>query len=90
MKRLLVICALALLLPAAADARDRRSDVGMRMQAQGQQQAKKASGPMRRGEADKRGHGDKRHQNRLTDDERRGLHKDLDRANREIYRKRQP
>jgi hypothetical protein len=29
---------------------------------------------------------DERHQGRMTDEERRGLHQDLDRANREIYR----
>jgi len=87
MKKLLAITAIVtLLLPALAEARDRRPDSGMRMQAQGQQ-AKKGPGPMRRGESDKRGEHDKRHQNKLTDEERRGLHRDLDRANREIYRR---
>lgn len=31
---------------------------------------------------------DERHQGRMTDEERRELHRDLDRANREIYRPR--
>jgi hypothetical protein len=30
---------------------------------------------------------DKGHKNRLTEEERRELHRDLDRANREIYRR---
>ena len=29
---------------------------------------------------------DERHQGRMTDEERRALHQDLDRANREIYK----
>ena len=53
-------------------------------------------GPMKKGDGGGRdyrggrdGHPpqrDERHQGRMTDEERRGLHQDLDRANREIYK----
>ena len=85
---LAVIC--ALLTPAVADARDGQSSRGgMQLQAQGQQgqQGKKAQGQLSRGERAKRAEHDKRQQGRLTEEERRELHKDLDRANREIYRR---
>jgi hypothetical protein len=57
------------------------------VQAQGQPM-RKGPGPDKRGEQDKRGEHDKRNQGRLTQEERRDLHRDLDRANREIYRRR--
>lgn len=75
-----------LLLPPLADARDWRPGFGASLQAQGQP-AKKGPGKFERGEQDKRGEHDKRHQGRLTQEERRELHRDLDRANREIYRR---
>ena len=87
MKGLLVMAvAGALILAPVAHARDRHARSGAWLQAQGQS-AKKDPKPPQRGARDKRGERDKRQQGRLTDEERRGLHRDLDRANREIYRR---
>ncbi len=83
---LLMAVAGALLLPPLADARDWRSGFGASLQAQGQP-TKKDPGKFERGDRDKRGEHDKPHQGRLTQEERRDLHRDLDRANREIYRR---
>lgn len=77
----------ALLLPPLADARDWRPGFGAFLQAQGGP-AKKAPMPPPRGERDKRSEQDKRHHGRLTEEQRKELHRDLDRANREIYRRR--
>ena len=86
MKRLLLlVVTCALLVPPAAFARDWRKGSGALVQTQGQ--PNKGSGQFRRGEQDKRGERDKQNQGRLTQEERRELHKDLDRANREIYRR---
>jgi len=86
MKGLLVVAlAGALLAPPVADARDWRPGLGPRLQAQGQPM-KKGPDQVRR-ERDKRGGNDKRPQKKLTDDERRELRRDLDRADREIYRR---
>ena len=90
MKMLFLVAAVgALLLSSQADARDwRRSGVFLQAQAQradrdrddyrestrGQQRAKKSGRKRERRE-------------RLTDEERRELHRDLDRARREIYRR---
>jgi hypothetical protein len=76
----------ALLAAPLAGARDFRQ--GPRMQGQGQQaaQAKKAPQQVRR-QPEKGAEHDKRHSNRLTDQERRDLRKDVDRADREIYRR---
>jgi len=82
----LLVVAGALLLPPVADARDWRTGRGAMTQAQGQS-GKKSPGPYQRGERDKRRENDKRNQNRLTQEERRELNRDLDRANREIYRR---
>ena len=82
----LIAVAGALLAPPLADARDWRPGFGASLQAQGQH-LKKGPGPVQRGERDKRGKHEKRHQGRLTEEERRELHRDLDRANREIYRR---
>lgn len=88
MKGLLgVIVAGVLLLPPLADARDWRAGHGLALQAQGQPAKKKGPGSVQRGERDKRVEHDKRHQNRLTPEQRRELNRDLDRANREIYRR---
>lgn len=84
---LLLVVAGALLVPPVADARDRRGGFGAALQAQGQP-VKKAPGHYQRGEPSRRGEQDKRHKGgRLTQEERRNLHRDLDRANREIYRR---
>lgn len=89
----LVAAASALLLPAPADARDWQPGFGARLQAQGQQ-AKKGPGQSQRGERDfrrdKRQENDGRDRSRLTEEERRELHRDLDRAHREIYRRHPP
>lgn len=91
MKGLLgAIVAGVLLLPPLAGARDWRSGHGLALQAQGQPVKKKGPGSFQRSERDKqveRGERDKRHQNRLTPEQRRELNRDLDRANREIYRR---
>ena len=87
---LLMAVAGALLLPPVAVARDWRGGYGVQSQAPSQPQGqpvKKGPGPYQRGEQDKRGVPDKRGQGRLTQEERRDLHRDLDRANREIYRR---
>ena len=76
----------ALLLPPVADARDWRPGFGAALQAQGEQ-VKKGPDQPPRGDHDKRGKHDKRHHGRLTEEERRELHRDLNRANREIYRR---
>ncbi len=87
MKALLLMAVAGVLsLPLLADAREWRSGFGASLQAQGQP-AKKGPGQAERGNRDKRGEHDKRHQGRLTQEERRELHRDLDRANREIYRR---
>ena len=88
MKKLfLVAAAITLLAPALADARDPRPGFGALLQEQGGQQAKKGPGQSLRGERDKRGEHDRGHKSRLTEEERRELNRDLDRANREIYRR---
>ncbi|MBI1965551.1 MAG: hypothetical protein HYV99_06110 [Betaproteobacteria bacterium] len=88
MKILLVIAAAAgaLLLPALADARDWRPGFGAGLQAQERQMKKGPPGQFQRGREFRKNERDERHQGRLTEEERRELHRDLDRANREIYR----
>jgi hypothetical protein len=80
---LLLVAAAALLAPPLA-------------QGQGWAPMLQAQGPMKKGEGGGREYRggrdgrppqrDERHQGRMTDEERRGLHQDLDRANREIYK----
>ncbi len=83
---LLLVVAGALLMPPVADARDWRGGFGASLQAQGQPERK--APPRQRGEQRKRDEQDKQHKGgRLTQEERRNLHRDLDRANREIYRR---
>lgn len=85
MKKLfLVVIAGALLAPPVAVAREGRTGFGAMLQAQGQPM-KKDPGQFRR--EDKRKDHDKRHYGRLTEEERRELHRDLNRANREIYKR---
>lgn len=67
-----------------AVAREGRAGFGAMLQAQGQP-TKKDPGQSRR--ADPRKDQDKRHYGRLTEEERRALHRDLNRANRELYRR---
>lgn len=84
---LLLVVAGALLAAPVAYARDWRGGFGAVLQAQGQ--PLKQERPRQRGEPRKREEQDKRHhkEGRLTQEERRNLHRDLDRANREIYRR---
>ena len=86
-KLFLVAAAAVLLVPPLAGARDQRPGFGALLQAQGEQQAKKGPGQPPRGESNKRGEHEKGQKGRLTEEERRELNRDLDRANREIYRK---
>lgn len=89
MKTLFLVAALcALVLSSQADARDWRRS-GVFLQAQGQR-ADEDRDQYRRGDRNAqraRQNGRKRERpDRLTDEERRELHRDLDRARREIYR----
>jgi len=87
-KRLfLVIVATGLLAPVLADARDVRQGFGVQSQGQGTQQPKKAPGKSVRGDREKGHERSTGHKSRLTEQERRDLKRDLDRANREIYRR---
>ena len=88
-KGLLFTIGICVLLAApAVEARDPRSGFGPLFQVQAQgQPAKKGPGWFQRGERDKQGGHDKRYQGRMTQEERQNLHRDLDRANREIYRR---
>ena len=83
----LVAAAVVLFAPALADAREIRPGFGALLQAQGGQHVKKGPGEPLRGERQKQGGHEKGHKGRLTEEERRELNRDLDRANREIYRK---
>jgi hypothetical protein len=76
----------SLLAAPAVGARDWRQGPAPRMQQQGQPAKKAPQQPVRR-DGDKRGQHDKQHSNRMTDQERRDLRKDVDRADREIYRR---
>jgi hypothetical protein len=86
-KLLWVAVAVALLAPGIAIARDLRPGFGAGVQEQGGRQVKKAPGQPPHGERHPRGEHVKGHKGRLTEEERRELHRDLDRANREIYRR---
>lgn len=81
------IVALALLAPAYAFARDLRPGFRPWAQEQGGRPMKNGQGQPPRGERNQRGEPFKGHKGRLTDEERRQLQRDLDRANREIYRR---
>jgi hypothetical protein len=88
MKNLLTLIAAGLLLAQpAAEARDFRPGGGPRMQGQ---ELQKRGGAPQRPDRDRfqRVEPEKRKPGRLTQEERRELHRDLDRANREIYRRR--
>lgn len=93
MKKLLFMTAIAgaLLLPPLADAREWRPGFGAGLQAQERQMKKGPPGQYQRGREfrrNERDERDERRKGRLTEEERRELHRDLDRANREIYRPR--
>ena len=97
MKGLLPTIGICMLLAtAAADARGWRSDNMVLAQAQGPHSKKGGPGPgqgqFQRGDPGRQQQGqggqNQREQGRLTQEERQGLHRDLDRANREIYRRR--
>ena len=99
---LVVMAAGVLLAPMTADARDWRGGGGdwrggggYAPRAQGQPAKKGPGHPQRGGDRDfRRAEGPQRderqqggrQQGRMTEEERRELHRDLDRANREIYR----
>ena len=93
MKRLVLIMVMAAsTVPLLAEARDR--GFNPILQAQGQQ-TKKGPGNFQRGGRDFRREKemrprDERQPGRMTEEERRELHRDLDRANREIYRRNPP
>ena len=84
---LLAVAAVAIVAPALAVARDARPGFPARVQEQDGRQMKKALGPPQQGKRNPRGEHFKGHKGRLSEEERRELHRDLDRANREIYRK---
>ena len=77
----------ALFAPAYAAARDLRPGFRAWAQEQGGRPTKNAQGQPPRGDRNQRGEPLKGHKGRLTEEERRQLQRDLDRANREIYRK---
>ena len=89
MKLLFLVAAMGvLLLSSQADARDWRRS-GIFLQAQGQQADRDPGESRRNGRSQQRAqkNGRKReNRERLTDEERRELRRDLDRAQREIYR----
>ena len=84
----LVAAVSALLLPSPADARDWRSSAFLQIQAQraeqGRDQYRRGGSDTRRADRRERDQG---RRSRLTEEERRELHRDLDRARREIYRR---
>jgi len=83
MRYLAILIAASLLsLPSVAEARDFRPGAGPRLQAQ--DQPVKRGGGGQRSERKQRGDPDQRKPGRLSQEERRELHRDLDRANREI------
>jgi hypothetical protein len=82
---LVILCAGTLLTVPVAGARDWRQGPGTRIQAQNQP-VKKGPPPARRDRSKQVEH-DKRQPNRMTDQERRDLRRDVDRADREIYRR---
>ena len=89
MKLLFLVAAVSvLLLPSPADARDwRRPGAFLQVQAQrsdrNRDQYDRRNGDARRADRRERQEG---RRGRLTEEERRELHRDLDRARREIYR----
>lgn len=90
MKKLLTLLAvISMLLPALAEARDLWPGFGFGAQDR-EQRMKDGSGQYQRSERGRRRERDERRNGRLTDEERRELHRDLDRAHRELYRRKPP
>jgi len=86
-KVLLIIAALGMLAPPFAEAQRWGSAFSPLLQTQGPTKKGDGGGRDARGGRDTRPpQRDERHQGRMTDEERRALHQDLDRANREIYK----
>ena len=88
MKYLSILIAASLLsLPSAAEARDFRPRAGPRLQAP--EQPGRGGGSAKRAERRQRERAEpeQRKPGRLTQEERRELRRDIDRANREIYRR---
>jgi hypothetical protein len=81
---ILVACLLAL--PVSGEARDWRPVFRAAADQDGRRQADD-SRKYRRPSDDRSGGRSDRRNGRLTDEERRELHRDLDRANRELYRR---
>ncbi len=86
-KLLTLLAVVSMLLPALADARDWRQGFGLQERGE---RLKDGSGQYQRSERDRRRERDERRHERLTDEERRELHRDLDRAHRELYRRKPP
>jgi hypothetical protein len=86
-KLLMFVIAAALIAPALASARDARPGFRAWAQEQGGRDMKKMQGPPQRGDNDHRGQYYKGQKGRMTEEERRELQRDLERANREIYRR---
>jgi len=83
---LLVVMAGALWVAHAAEARDMRPGFGAPAQVE-EKFRKKRPAQDARDQRERWRPRDGQHRRRLTDEERRDLHRDLDRANREIYRR---
>jgi len=85
---MLVLAVAAVAVPPCAGAQGWRGPYGPMMQGQGpMKKGEPGGGREYRGGPERRPPPrDERHQGRMTDEERRALHQDLDRANREIYK----
>jgi len=83
---LLVLAALLWQAPVAG-ARDSRQGFGLWLQSDNQQRKLRPDRRPRDSRETREPRQDRRNRNRLTDEERRELHRDLDRAHREIYRR---
>jgi hypothetical protein len=81
---ILVACLFAL--PASGQARDWRPAFRMAAEQDGRRQSNDARQYRRNGD-ERNGERSDRRTRRLTEEERRELHRDLDRANRELYRR---
>src|SRR5262245_46218360 len=83
----LVLAVAAIALSPCAGAQGWRGPHGPTMQGQPMKKGEPGGGREYRGGPERRPPArDERHQGRMSDEERRALHQDLDRANREIYK----
>ena len=88
MRRLLPLLAAALLLmQPAAEARDVRPGARVQAQEQPNKRGNNGGNGAQRADRKPRSEPEQRKPGRLSQEERRELHRDLDRANREIYRR---